>query len=59
MVIKNYNVIINRNNFYEQPIDSDIRRYKEIKKLTTRQGEKNATGFLCDYEYIKSHSNSK
>ena len=50
---------MNRNNFYDQPIDSDIRRYKEIKKLTTRQCEKYTTGFLYDYEYIKSHTNSK
>ena len=33
--IKNYNVIINGKNFYDQPIDSDIKRYKEIRKLTT------------------------
>ena len=29
-LIKNYNVIINRKNFYEQPIDSDIKLYEEI-----------------------------
>ena len=33
--IKNYNVIINGKNFYDQPIDSDIKRYKEIRKLAT------------------------
>lgn len=27
-VIKNYNVIINVKNFYDQPIVSDIKRYK-------------------------------
>ena len=35
--IKNYNVIINGNNFYYQPIDSDIKRSKEIRNLTTGQ----------------------
>ena len=35
--IKNYNVIINGNNFYDQPIDSDIKRSKEIRNLTTGQ----------------------
>ena len=25
-ILKNYNVIINRKNFYKQPIDSDIKR---------------------------------
>ena len=31
--IKNYNVIIDGKNFYDQPIDSDIRRYEEMRKL--------------------------
>ena len=33
-VIKNYNVIINGKSFYDHRIDSDIKRYEEIK-LTT------------------------
>ena len=32
-IIKNYNVIINGKNFYDQPIDYNIKRYEEIKKL--------------------------
>ena len=28
--IKNYNVIINRKKFYDQPIDSDIKQCKKI-----------------------------
>ena len=35
--IKNYNVIITGKNFYDQPIDSDIKRHEEIRKLTTGQ----------------------
>ena len=38
-VIKYYNVIIIGKNFYDQPIDSDIKRYEEIRKLITGQGE--------------------
>ena len=53
--IKNYNVIINRKNFYYQPIDSDIKRYQEIRKLITGQSEYYTTGCLLDYEYIKNH----
>ena len=34
--MKNYNVIINGKNFYDQPIDSDIKRYEELRKLITR-----------------------
>ena len=34
-IIKHYNVIINGTSFYDQAIDSDIKRYEEIRKLTT------------------------
>ena len=34
---------------------SDIKRYEEIRNLTTRQGEDYTTGCLSDYEYIKNH----
>ena len=34
-IIKSYNVIISGTSFYGQPIDSDIYRYKEIRKLAT------------------------
>ena len=54
-IIKNYNFIINGKNFYDQPIDSDIKRYEEIRKLTTEQGEDYATGCLIDYDYITNH----
>ena len=39
-VIKNYNVIINGKGFYDQFIDSDIKRYEKMKKqLIAGQGE--------------------
>ena len=31
--IKNYNVIINGKSFYNQPTDSDIKWYEEIKRI--------------------------
>ena len=43
---QNYNVIINGKNFYDQEIDSDIKRYEEIRKLITQQGEDYTTGCL-------------
>ena len=54
-VIKNYYVIINGKNFYDQAIDSDMKRYEEIRKLTTAQGEDYTTESLLDYDYIKNH----
>ena len=50
-LIKNYNVIINGRNFYDQSINSYIKRFEEIRKLTTGQGEDYTTRCLLDYEY--------
>ena len=54
-IFDNYTVLINRKNFYDQPVDSDVKRYGEIRQLRTGQGEDYTTGFLLDYDYIKSH----
>ena len=54
MLFKNYNSIINGNNFYDQAIDSNIKRYKEIRKLIRSQGEDYTTGCLLDHEYVKN-----
>ena len=51
----NYNAIINGKNFYDQPIDSEIKRYEDIRNLTTEQGEDYTTGCLVGYDYIKNH----
>ena len=48
-------MFINAKNLYDQPIDSDIKRYEEIRKLTTGQGEDYTTGYLLAYEYVKKH----
>ena len=47
-------MIINGKNFYDEPIDSDIKRYEEIIKITTAQGEDYTNGCLLEYEYIKN-----
>ena len=46
VIIKNHNVIINGKNFYDQPINSDIKRYEQVRKLTTGQVEDCTTGYL-------------
>ena len=45
--MKNYNVI---KNFYDQPSDSDMKRYEDIRKLTIGQGDDYTTRCLLDYE---------
>ena len=52
-IIKNHNVIINGKNFYDQPINSDIKRYKEVRNLTTGQGENYTKGCLLGYDRSK------
>ena len=54
-IIKKYNVIVNGKNFYDQPIDSDITQFEEIRKSITGEGEDYTTGCLLDYKYIKNH----
>ena len=49
-IIDNHNVIINRKNFYDQLIDSDIKRFKQIRKLETIQGEDYTNRCLLDYK---------
>ena len=42
-IIKNYNITYGKN-FYDQAIDSDIKRYEEIRNFTIGQGEDYTTG---------------
>ena len=51
----NYNVTINDKNFYDLVIDYDIKRYEQIRKLTTAQVEDYTSGCLLDYDYVKNH----
>ena len=53
--LKKYNVIIDGRNFYDNPIDSDIEKYRELKKLMIGKGENYTTGSLLDYDYFNKH----
>ena len=52
--IKSYIVIINGKSLYDQAIDADVKRSKEIRKLKTGQSEDHTTECLVDYEYFKN-----
>ena len=43
-------MIINGKNFNDEAIDSEIKPFEEIRKLTTGQGEDYTTGYLLDYK---------
>ena len=53
--LNKYNVIINGRNFYDNPIESDIEKYRELKKVTIGKGEDYTTGSLLDYNYFDKH----
>lgn len=52
-IIKNYNNIINGKNGYDKPIDSNMKRYKEIRKFTTGKRGDYTAGYFSDYYNIK------
>ena len=53
--ITNYNVLINGRNFYDQPINNQIKQYDEIRKTVTGQEDDYTTGCLLEYQYFKDH----
>ena len=53
--INKYNVIIDGRNFYDNPIESDIEKYRELKRVMIGKGEDHTTGSLLDYNYFKKH----
>ena len=53
--LKKYNVIIDGRNFYDNPIESDIEKYRELKKVMIGKAEDYSTGSLLDYDYFKEH----
>ena len=50
--LNKYNVIFDGRNFYDNPIESDIEKYRE---LMIGKGEDYTTGSLLDYDYFKKH----
>ena len=53
--INKYNVIIDGRNFYDNPIESDIEKYRELQKVMIGKGEDYTTGSLLDFNYFKKH----
>ena len=53
--LKKYNVTIDERNFYDNPIESDIEKYRELKKVMIGKGKDYTTGSLLDYNYFKKN----
>ena len=48
-------VINDGRNFYDNPIESDIEKNRELKKVMIGKGEDYTTGSLLDFDYFKKH----
>ena len=53
--INNYNLLINKRNFYDQSINDLIKQYDEVRRVSTRRDDDYTTGFLLDYVYFKDN----
>ena len=49
------NILIDSRNFYDQPINDQIKKYDEIRKIATGKGDDYTTACLLDYQYFKDH----
>ena len=50
--IKDYNIMINGENFFDQPIKNNKVTYDNIRKIAIGQGDDYTTGCLLDYPYF-------
>ena len=55
--IKDYKVMIDGRNLFDQPIRNDLNTYDNIRKIATGQGVDYTTGCLIDYSYFKKYYN--
>ena len=53
--LEKHNVIIDGRNFYDNPIETDIEKYRELTKVMIGKGEDNTTGSLFDLIYFDKH----
>ena len=47
--------MIDGKTFFDQPINSMIKAYENIRKIATGRGDDYTTGCLLDYSYFKDH----
>ena len=55
MEIKDYNVMIDGQSIFDQPVKNNLRTYNNIRKITIDQGVDYTTGCLLDYPYFKKY----
>ena len=47
--------MIDGKNFFDQPINTDLKTYENIRKIATGQWNDYTTGCLLDYSYFKDN----
>ena len=53
--IKDYNVMIDEKNFFDQPFKNNLRTYDNIRNIITGQGNYYTAGCLLDYNYLNNY----
>ena len=53
MEIKDYNVVIDGRNLFDQLIKNDLKTYDNNRKIATGEGDDYTTGSLLDYPWFK------
>ena len=53
--MKDFNLMIDGKNFFDQPVKNDKVTYENIRKIATGQGDDYTTGCLLDYTYFKKY----
>ena len=53
--IKDYNVMIDDKNFFDQPVKNYKVTYENIRKIATGQGDDYTIGCMLDYTYFKKY----
>ena len=51
--LKNYDIMINGENVFNQPLKNNKITYENIRKIATGQGDDYTTDCLLDYPYVK------
>ena len=53
--MKDYNVMIDGKNFFDQTVNSDLKTQENIRKIATGQGDDYTTSCQLDYSYFKEN----
>ena len=52
---KDYNVMIDDKNFFDQPINSELKAYENVRRIATGKGDDYTTVCLLHYSYFKEN----